>query len=27
MTELGRIVKTLYLLAYIDDETYRRRIL
>jgi len=25
--ELGRIVKTLYLLAYIDDEAYRRRIL
>ncbi len=25
--ELGRIAKTLYLLAYIDDETYRRRIL
>jgi TnpA family transposase len=25
--ELGRIVKTLYLLAYIDDESYRRRIL
>jgi TnpA family transposase len=25
--ELGRIVKTLYLLAYIDDEDYRRRIL
>jgi len=25
--ELGRIVKTLYLLSYIDDETYRRRIL
>jgi TnpA family transposase len=24
---LGRIVKTLYLLAYINDETYRRRIL
>jgi TnpA family transposase len=25
--ELGRITKTLYLLPYIDDETYRRRIL
>jgi TnpA family transposase len=25
--ELGRIAKTLYLLAYIDDETYRRRVL
>lgn len=25
--ELGRIIKTLYLLSYIDDETYRRRIL
>jgi TnpA family transposase len=25
--ELGRVVKTLYLLSYIDDETYRRRIL
>jgi len=25
--ELGRITKTLYLLAYLDDETYRRRIL
>lgn len=25
--ELGRIAKTLYLLAYVDDETYRRRIL
>ena len=25
--ELGRVAKTLYLLAYIDDETYRRRIL
>jgi TnpA family transposase len=25
--ELGRIIKTLYLLAYIDDEGYRRRIL
>jgi Tn3 transposase DDE domain len=24
---LGRIPKTLYLLAYIDDESYRRRIL
>jgi TnpA family transposase len=27
LTELGRIAKTLYLLAYIDDESYRRRIL
>lgn len=25
--ELGRVVKTLYLLKYIDDEDYRRRIL
>jgi TnpA family transposase len=25
--ELGRIAKTLYILAYIDDEAYRRRIL
>jgi TnpA family transposase len=25
--ELGRITKTLYLLRYIDDETYRRRVL
>ncbi len=25
--ELGRIAKTLYLLPYIDDEAYRRRIL
>ena len=25
--ELGRVAKTLYLLTYIDDETYRRRIL
>ncbi len=25
--DLGRIAKTLYLLAYIDDESYRRRIL
>jgi TnpA family transposase len=25
--ELGRVVKTLYLLSYLDDETYRRRIL
>ena len=25
--ELGRITKTLYLLNYVDDETYRRRIL
>jgi TnpA family transposase len=27
IAELGRIPKTLYLLSYIDDETYRRRIL
>ena len=27
IAELGRIAKTLYLLAYLDDETYRRRIL
>lgn len=27
LEELGRIVKTLYLLAYIDDDAYRRRIL
>ncbi len=27
MSELGRIAKTLYLLPYLDDETYRRRIL
>ncbi len=27
LAELGRIAKTLYLLAYLDDETYRRRIL
>jgi len=27
IAELGRIVKTLYLLAYLDDEPYRRRIL
>ena len=27
LEELGRIVKTLYLLAYVDDEAYRRRIL
>jgi TnpA family transposase len=27
LEELGRIVKTLYMLAYIDDEAYRRRIL
>jgi TnpA family transposase len=25
--ELGRIAKTLYLLSYVDDENYRRRIL
>jgi len=27
IAELGRIAKTLYLLAYLDDESYRRRIL
>jgi TnpA family transposase len=27
VAEVGRIAKTLYLLAYLDDETYRRRIL
>ena len=27
LEELGRIVKTLYLLTYIDDDAYRRRIL
>ncbi|GAA5531410.1 Tn3 family transposase [Herpetosiphon gulosus] len=27
VTEVGRMAKTLYLLAYLDDETYRRRIL
>ena len=27
LSELGRIAKTLYLLAYLDDEAYRRRIL
>jgi TnpA family transposase len=27
LEELGRLVKTLYLLRYIDDEAYRRRIL
>jgi len=27
ISELGRVPKTLYLLSYIDDETYRRRIL
>src|SRR4029078_7844981 len=25
--ELGRVAKTLYLLNYLDDEAYRRRIL
>ncbi len=25
--EVGRVAKTLYLPAYLDDETYRRRIL
>lgn len=27
IAELGRIAKTLFLLAYVDDEAYRRRIL
>ena len=27
ISEIGRIAKTLHLLAYIDDEAYRRRIL
>jgi TnpA family transposase len=27
IAELGRIAKTLFLLAYLDDESYRRRIL
>lgn len=27
LEELGRVIKTLYMLAYIDDEAYRRRIL
>src|SRR5271155_3506890 len=27
LQELGRLVKTLYLLRFIDDESYRRRIL
>ncbi len=27
VAEVGRIAKTLYLLAYLDDHTYRRRIL
>jgi hypothetical protein len=27
IAELGRVAKTLYLLAYLDDEAYRRRIL
>jgi Tn3 transposase DDE domain len=27
ISELGRIPKTLYMLAYVDDESYRRRIL
>src|SRR5215472_18663543 len=27
IAEVGRIAKTLYLLCYIDDENYRRRIL
>ena len=25
--EVGRVAKTLYLLNYLDDESYRRRIL
>ena len=27
MAEIGRVEKTLYLLAYVQDEAYRRRIL
>ena len=27
LEEVGRLVKTLYLLRYIEDEAYRRRIL
>ena len=27
IAEVGRVAKTLYVLAYIDDEAYRRRIL
>jgi TnpA family transposase len=27
IAELGRVAKTLYLLAYLDDASYRRRIL
>jgi TnpA family transposase len=27
LDELGRLIKTLYLLLFIDDEAYRRRIL
>src|SRR5207249_10945918 len=27
IAELGRIAKTLFVLAYVDDEAYRRRIL
>ena len=27
LEELGRIIKTLYMLRYIDDEAYRCRIL
>lgn len=27
MVELGRVEKTLYLLAYVQDEAYRRHIL
>src|SRR3546814_5150893 len=27
LQELGRLIKSLYMLRFIDDETYRRRIL
>ncbi len=27
ITDLGRVPKTIHLLAFLDDETYRRRIL
>jgi TnpA family transposase len=27
VAEVGRVAKTLYLLDYLDDEAYRRRIL
>ncbi len=27
LAEVGRIAKTIFLLAYLDDEAYRRRIL